>query len=39
MFEGENTNVIDETTGEAQLLFNSDRLNGTTVSYTHLRSP
>ena len=33
MFEGENTNVIDETTGEAQLLFNSDRLNGTTGVY------
>jgi iron complex outermembrane receptor protein len=33
MFEGENTNVIDETTGEAQLLFNNDWLTGTTGIY------
>ena len=33
MFAGENTNVVDETTGEVQLLFNSDRLTGTTGVY------
>jgi iron complex outermembrane receptor protein len=33
MFEGENTNVIFETTGEGQLLFNSDSLTGTTGLY------
>ena len=32
MFEGENTNFIFETTGEAQLLFTSDHLTGTTGS-------
>jgi iron complex outermembrane receptor protein len=33
MFEGENTNVIFETTGEGQLLFNSDTVSGTTGVY------
>jgi iron complex outermembrane receptor protein len=33
MFEGENTNIIDEATSETQLLFNSDRLIGTTGFY------
>jgi len=33
MFEGENTNIIDEATGETQLLFTSDRLTGTTGFY------
>jgi iron complex outermembrane receptor protein len=33
MFEGENTNVIYETTGEAQLLFSGDQLTGTTGVY------
>jgi hypothetical protein len=33
MFEGENTNIIHEATGEGQLLFTSDRLNGTTGIY------
>ena len=33
MFEGENTNVIFETTGEGQLLFNSEQLSGTTGVY------
>ncbi len=33
MFEGENTNIIHEATGEGQLLFNSDNLSGTTGIY------
>jgi len=33
MFEGENTNIIHEATGEGQLLFNSDILTGTTGVY------
>ncbi len=33
MFEGENTNIIHEATGEGQLLFTSDRLSGTTGVY------
>jgi iron complex outermembrane receptor protein len=33
MFDGENTNIIHEATGEGQLLFNSDSLTGTTGFY------
>jgi len=33
MFEGENTNIIHEATGEAQLLYTSDTLTGTTGVY------
>jgi iron complex outermembrane receptor protein len=33
MFQGENTNVIYESTGEVQLLFTGDRLTGTTGVY------
>jgi iron complex outermembrane receptor protein len=33
MFEGENTNIIHEATGEGQLLYNSDKLSGTTGVY------
>jgi iron complex outermembrane receptor protein len=33
MFAGENTNIVDETTGEVQLQFNSDRFTGTTGVY------
>ncbi len=33
MFEGENLNNIHEATGEGQLLFNGDRLTGTTGVY------
>ncbi len=33
MFEGENTNIIHEATGEGQLLFTSDVLSGTTGFY------
>jgi len=33
MFEGENTNIIHEATGEGQLLFNGDKLTGTTGVY------
>jgi iron complex outermembrane receptor protein len=33
MFDGENTNIIHEATGEGQLLFTSDTLSGTTGVY------
>jgi iron complex outermembrane receptor protein len=33
VFEGSNTNVIDEATSELQLLFSSDRFTGTTGLY------
>jgi iron complex outermembrane receptor protein len=33
MFDGENTNIIHEATGEGQLLFTSDWLTGTTGFY------
>jgi len=33
MFDGDNTNIIHEATGEGQLLFNSDTLTGTTGFY------
>jgi iron complex outermembrane receptor protein len=33
MFDGENTNIIHEATGEGQLLFASDSLTGTTGVY------
>jgi iron complex outermembrane receptor protein len=35
MFEGENNNLIYESTGEAQLNFSSDRLTGTTGVYDY----
>jgi iron complex outermembrane receptor protein len=33
MFEGKNTNIIDEATSETQLLFSGDRFTGTTGFY------
>jgi iron complex outermembrane receptor protein len=33
VFEGSNTNAIDEATGELQLLFSSERFTGTTGLY------
>ena len=33
MFDGENTNIIHEATGEGQLLFTSDNLSGTSGIY------
>ncbi len=35
MFEGENTNIIDEATSETQLTFHDDRLTGTSGFYDY----